>query len=63
MNEKKAAALYPEHVSCQFDIPNITLCDILQERAKQYRDNPALTFYEKTIILRRALREEALCSK
>ena len=25
MNEKKAAALYPENVSFQFDIPNITL--------------------------------------
>jgi long-chain acyl-CoA synthetase len=49
MNEKTAAALYPEHVSFQFDIPNITLCDILQERAKQYRDNPALTFYDKVI--------------
>ncbi|OQP00611.1 long-chain fatty acid--CoA ligase [Geobacillus sp. 44C] len=49
MNEKTAAALYPEHVSFQFDIPNITLCDILQERAKQYRDNPALTFYNKVI--------------
>ncbi|SFA48399.1 long-chain acyl-CoA synthetase [Parageobacillus thermantarcticus] len=49
MNEKKAASLYPKHIAFQFAIPDITLCDILQERAKQYRDNPALTFYDKVM--------------
>jgi long-chain acyl-CoA synthetase len=49
MNEKKAASLYPKHIAFQFAIPDITMCDILQERAKQYCDNPALTFYDKVM--------------
>jgi long-chain acyl-CoA synthetase len=49
MNEKKAFSLYPNTIASHFDIPNITLCDILKERALQYSDRPALSFYHKEI--------------
>ncbi|MCK7605738.1 long-chain fatty acid--CoA ligase [Geobacillus stearothermophilus] len=49
MSEKRALPLYPEHVSFYIDIPDKTVCDVLQERAGEFGSRPALTFYDKTI--------------
>lgn len=49
MSDKKAFSLYPSHIATEFDIPNITLCDILQERAQQYRNHSAISFYHQEI--------------
>ncbi|STO11545.1 Long-chain-fatty-acid--CoA ligase [[Flavobacterium] thermophilum] len=49
MSEKRALPFYPEHVSFYIDIPDKTVCDVLQERAGEFGSQPALTFYDKTI--------------
>ncbi|KZE96118.1 Long-chain-fatty-acid--CoA ligase [Geobacillus stearothermophilus] len=49
MSEKRALPFYPEHVSFYIDIPDKTVCDVLQERAREFGSQPALTFYDKTI--------------
>ncbi|WJQ08096.1 long-chain fatty acid--CoA ligase [Geobacillus stearothermophilus] len=49
MSEKRALSLYPEHISFYMDIPDKTVCDVLQERAGEFGSQPALTFYDKTI--------------
>ncbi|MDF9297109.1 long-chain-fatty-acid--CoA ligase [Geobacillus stearothermophilus] len=49
MSEKRALSLYPEHISFYMDIPDKTVCDVLQERAAEFGSQPALTFYDKTI--------------
>jgi long-chain acyl-CoA synthetase len=46
---KKAFLLYPNTIASHFEIPNVTLNDILTERAAQYGDKIALTFYHKEI--------------
>ncbi|WP_027408331.1 long-chain-fatty-acid--CoA ligase [Anoxybacteroides tepidamans] len=49
MSGKKAFTLYPSHIASEFAIPDITLCDILMDRAKQYNSHIALSFYNKEI--------------
>jgi long-chain acyl-CoA synthetase len=46
---KKAFSLYPNTIASHFEIPNVTLNNILKERAVQYSDKIALTFYDKEI--------------
>ncbi|WP_160299110.1 hypothetical protein [Bacillus alveayuensis] len=38
MVSKKAFSLYPNTIASHFAIPNVTLNDILKERAAQYSD-------------------------
>jgi long-chain acyl-CoA synthetase len=56
MVSKKAFSLYPNTIASHFVIPNVTLTDILKERAAQYSDKIALTFYDKEITYKELAR-------
>ncbi|PLT34409.1 long-chain fatty acid--CoA ligase [Bacillus sp. V5-8f] len=49
MKENPWLSVYPESIAKEIDIPEITIPQVLQETAKKYPQNNAITFYTKKI--------------
>ncbi|RFU63496.1 long-chain-fatty-acid--CoA ligase [Peribacillus glennii] len=52
MRKKPWLSVYPESIASEIQIPEMTIPQVLQENAKKYPENTAITFYTKKISYR-----------